>query len=263
MVCRSDAAVTLDSLRFSHPVTVLLPRVDEQLIRPLLDRLTEDDGKGAVIEDPDYGWTQLKSRLLRDLSAGGAQVFPVQLAVALDSLRRFRYLTLSTYRRSGGIRGLERLHISRLLREAAKMSRIEEPLLLRGLLCLVSEDGSKTRRVQREEFCMAIKGSPEKDAELEPILEHLERQRILRRQPAGHGEFLLLHHDYLAPGVREVFRYQNRWAELLRERQAQFEEAITLHQRWIALLPANFQMSLFWARLNRRFIYGTHRFFAF
>jgi energy-coupling factor transporter ATP-binding protein EcfA2 len=90
LVCRSDAAVTLDSLRFSRPVSVLLPRVDEQLIRPLLDRLTEDDGKGAVIEDPDYGWTQLKSRLLRDLSTGGGQVLPVQLAVALESLRRLR-----------------------------------------------------------------------------------------------------------------------------------------------------------------------------
>lgn len=263
VVCRADAVGTLDSLRFADPITILLPRVDEQLIRPLLDRVSDDDGKGQVIEDPDYGWIQLKSRLLRDLSAGGDKVLPVQLAVALDSLRRFPYLTLTAYRRCGGIRGLERLHITRHLQEAAKMSRIDDTLLLRGLLCLVSEDGSKTRRVTRERFCTAIEGADEKKDDLEAVLEHFERQRILRRQPSGEDEYLLLHHDYLARGIREAFRYTNRWAESLRERGAQFEGALNFQQRWRALLPISTQVFLLWARIKRRFVYGQYRYFAF
>jgi hypothetical protein len=80
-------------------------------------------------------------------------------------------------------------------------------------------------------------------------VDHLIRWRILRRQSGAEGEYLLLHHDYLARGVREVQRQANRWVELLRERTREIE-ALGWRQRWRALLPLVAQARLFWARLG-------------
>jgi hypothetical protein len=258
-VCRDDVVGMLEPLRFVRPIMVPLPRVDPQLIRPLLERVTADDKKGRVIEDPDYGWNQLKLRLLRDMAVGESEILPVRLAVALNSLRRFKYLTPGAYARSGGLRGLERLHVERHLREAARRSRIENALLLRGLVSLVTKDGCNTQRVTREEFSA---GSG-KNTDLESGLIYLEDERVLRRQFDGSVEYLLLYHAYLARCVREVFRYANRWTEMLREREEEFRQATDIQQRWKALLPVVTQARFLWARFNRQFIYGQHRYFAF
>jgi hypothetical protein len=123
-----------------------LPRIDRQLISPILDRVTQADAGGAVVADPEHGWLQLKAQLLRDLAAGGSQILPVQLAIVLDSVRRFRSLTPSEYAKNGGVRGLERLHIERHLHDAARAARLGDDALLRGLMCLVAENGLKTNR---------------------------------------------------------------------------------------------------------------------
>ncbi|MEI7937662.1 MAG: hypothetical protein WCK27_13315, partial [Verrucomicrobiota bacterium] len=262
VVCRSDAAGILDALRFDQTSTFLLPRIEPKLISPVLDTIAADDHKGDVVADPECGWYQLKERLLRDVSVGGTLVLPVQLAVALDSLRRFRFLTPLEYAKSGGLRGLERLHIQRHVREAAAAVGSDEVALLRGLMCLVTEDGSKTRRARVAEVRAAVGGKAASGNGFEVLVDHLVRGRILRQQTAEDGDYLLLHHDYLARGVREAYRQTNYWEELLRERGQEFSHAFGWRQRWRALLPLSAQWRLGAARVRRRFHYGQYRHFA-
>lgn len=136
-------------------------------------------------------------------------------------------------------------------------------MLLRGLGCLVTEDGLKTKRATLQEFAQAIGVTGPRAAALETVVEHLIHWRILRRESGAEGEYLLLHHDYLARGVREAQRQANYWVELLRERTRELDEAFGWRQRWRALVPLVAQARLFWARLHRRFHYGEHRRLAF
>ena len=161
------------------------------------------------------------------------------------------------------MRGLERLHIERHLHDAARAGGLTPDALLRGLLCLVAENGLKTKRATLSELAQAIGVAGPGAAALETVVEHLIRWRILRRQSGTEGEYLLLHHDYLARGVREVYRQANHWVELLRERTQELEEAFGWRQRWRALLPLVAQLRLCWARLRGRFRYGEHRRLAF
>lgn len=130
-------------------------------------------------------------------------------------------------------------------------------------MCLVSADGLKTNRATMQEFAQAIGVTRPGAAALETAVEHLIRWRILRRQSGAEGEYLLLHHDYLALGVREVQRQANYWVELLRERARELEEAFGWRQRWRALLPLLAQALALWGRLRGRFRYGEHRRLAF
>jgi Novel STAND NTPase 1 len=262
IVCRSDAAGILEALRFDRAATFLLPRIEPKLISPVLDHVTSDDGKGEVISDPDFGWRQLRERLLNDLSIGGTSVLPVQLAVALDSLRRFRFLTPMEYSKFGGLRGLERLHIERHVREAARAVGADEIALLRGLMCLVTEDGAKTRRAKVADFQAAVGLNNPGPNDLQPVISHLVRGRILREQKAEDGSYLLLHHDYLARGVREAYRKTNYWDELLRDGSREFFQAFGWRQRWRALLPISAQCRLVIARIRGRFRYAAYRRFA-
>jgi hypothetical protein len=106
----------------------------------------------------------------------------VQLAIVLDSVRRFRSLTPSEYAKNGGVRGLERLHIERHLHDAARAARLGDDALLRGLMCLVAENGLKTNRATLQEFAQAIGVTGSETAALETSVDHLIRWRILRRQ---------------------------------------------------------------------------------
>jgi hypothetical protein len=258
VVCRDDAAAALDAVRFVRPATFILPSMDRQLISPLIENVTKEDGRGEVIADPEFGWTQLKARLLHDLSSGG-RILPIQLVVSLASLRRCRFLTPREYARLGGAPGLERLHIERHLRDAAAIGGVHENTLLRGLARFVTEDGTKAQRGTVTEFVTATLGGAATGRDLTTALEHLERSQILRRQTDGGTEYLVLHHDYLARGVREAARRANRWIESLRERDRLLAEAFTLRQRWQALIPVTEQASLAWARLRGRFTYGPYR----
>ncbi len=263
IVCRADAAGILDALRFTHATTFLLPRIDQQLIGPILERVTEAGEGAPVVADPEHGWYQLRAQLLSGLAAGGSQILPVQLAIALDSLRRFRFLTPAEYTKNGGVLGLERLHIERHLHDAARAAGLSSDALLRGLVCLVADNGLKTQHATVQDFAQAIGVTAPGAAAPEIVVEHLMRWRIVRRQSGAEGEYLLLHHDYLARGVLEVQRQANYWVELLRERARELEEAFGWRQRWRALLPLNAQVRLFWARLRGRFRYGENRRLAF
>jgi hypothetical protein len=269
VVARSEAAGSLPALCFVEEAATAhehLTRLQGNLVTPLLDRLTKSSEEHPVVSDPEFGWLQLRSRLLRDLQASGeGQVLPIQLAVALNSLRLLNYLTPTEYDRQGGLRGLERLHVERHAEKAAEATRVPPKAVLEALLTMVSPDGAKTKPVARAGFDAVLEryGATPKAAG-RAILQ-LEGDRLIRRVLAeGAGsETLLLYHDYLARGVREAYRQANRWTELLRERAQLFQEALGWRQRWRARLSPGEQVRLLWERARGKFSFDDNlRFFG-
>ncbi|MFM8332584.1 MAG: hypothetical protein ACKN9T_12920, partial [Candidatus Methylumidiphilus sp.] len=257
LVCRTDEYM-LTAVHFTEPTTFPLPRIEANLISPLLAQISEDDSHGVVVAHPEAGWLQLQARLLRDLSEGG-QILPVRLVLALDSLRSFRYLTLAQYSKRGGARGLDRQYVEKHLQDAKHALGLDPAAVLRALALLAEEDGSKTRRAALADFAAALTSGPNPAADAAPLLDFLEQNRLLRRQSGQGGDFLLLYHDYLARGVRDAYKQANRWTELLRAKSKEFDEALTWRQRWVALLSLRDQFGLAWARLRGRFNSGVYR----
>jgi len=270
VVARSEAAGSFPALTFVKNAAIAheqLTRLPGNLVAPLLNRLGEPVEGHPVISDPEFGWLQLRSRLLRDLQASGeGQILPIQLAVALNSLRLSRYLTPAEYERQGGLRGLERLHVERHAKRAAEASRVPSAAVLEALLTMVSPDNSKTRPASRTDFESVLECHGAQPEVIGRAIQQLEDDRLLRRVLAdgAEAETLLLYHDYLARGVREAYRQANRWTELLRERSQLFQEAVGWRQRWRTLLTPAEQVRLLWERLRGRFAFGDkRRFFGF
>ncbi len=269
VVARSEAAGSLPALCFVEDAAIArehLTRLPGNLVAPLLHRLSEPLNGQPVVSDPEFGWFQLRSRLLRDLQAAGeGQILPIQLAVALNSLRLSRYLTPAEYERQGGLRGLERLHVERHVEKAAKAANVPATAVLEALLIMVSPDGAKTRPVSRADFDHVLGRHGATPEAAERAILQLEDDRLLRRVlgDGAEAETLLLYHDYLARGVREAYRQANRWSELLRERAQLFQEAVGWRQNWRALLTPVEQARLLWERLRGRFSFAEElRFFG-
>lgn len=257
IVGRSDA-VMLDALQLSAYTKFVLTRLDPHLIRPLFDLITQPDSDGVVVEFPANGWNQLRTRLLRDLSASG-QVLPMQLVIALDSLRRLRYLTVSSYSRCGGLLGLERIYIERHAADISGEAGLDRLQLLHSLRKLATEDGAKTCRLLKKDFITAaFNGAAHTDA-ARRLVDHLIRNRVIRTQTGRDGESVMLYHDYLARGVVEAYRRANRWVEKLKTATREFETATSLLQRWRALLSLQDLAALVFARLGSRFRFGEYR----
>ncbi len=269
VVARSEAAGSFPALSFVESAAIAheqLTRLPGNLVAPLLNRLGEPVEDHPVISDPEFGWLQLQARLLRDLQASGeGQILPIQLSVALNSLRLSRYLTPAEYERQGGLRGLERLHVENHAKKAAEASRVPPTAILEALLTMVSPDSSKTRLVSRADFESVLgRHGATPEAAARAILQ-LEDDRLLRRVLADgtEAETLLLYHDYLARAVREAYRQANQWTELLRERSQLFQEAVSWRQRWRALLTPTEQTRLLWERFRGRFSFDERlRFFG-
>ena len=268
IVARSEAAVSFPALAFLEDPEIAresLARLEVNLAAPLLDRITGSAPDHPVVSEPEFGWLQLRSRLLRDLErSGGGAVLPIQLAVVLNSLRLVRFLTVGEYERNGGLHGLERLHIQRHADKAAGAARIPLKALIDALRGFVSQDGRKTVQLSRAEFEAALTGSGATPASTENLLRQLEGDKILRRIPGDERqpETILLYHDYLAGGIREAYRQANRWTQLVREQRQAFGEAVGWLQRWRAMLSPTQQARLLWESLRGRFSFGTARGFA-
>ncbi len=268
VVARSEAGGSLAALCFVEEAAIAreqLMRLQGNLVAPLLGRLTEAVNGQTVVSDPELGWLQLRSRLLRDLEASGeGQILPIQLSVALNSLRLLRYLTPSEYERNGGLRGLERLHVERHAQKAAEATAGPVAAVLEALLTLVNADGTKTRPGQRADFESVLSRHGAASNAAERAIRQLEDDKLLRRVPGESegAETLLLYHDYLARGVREAYRQANRWTELLREKTALFQEAIGWRQRWRALLSPVEQLRLLRERLRGGFSFAERRRFV-
>ena len=264
LVSRSDAHSRLEPFRFVEPRGLNLPRVRQNLLRPLFARIVEPDANGLpVVEYPAAGWDQLTARFLRDLGPAG-DILPIQLAVTLDALSELPYLTISEYERYGGLPGLERRQIERQVREAIRSEPISsERALISALFHLASAGAGETARSSVVEFAADL-GSPDLSEQpgLGRLLDILEAKRIVKRHAAPDGKFVALYHAYLARGVRAAFRQANKWAELLRERHKSFAEVEGLRQKWKALLSRTDLLRILWRRLLGDLAFGQYRSFV-
>jgi hypothetical protein len=173
-----------------------------------LSHVTEKDNGGEVVADPQFGWEQLKGRLLGDI-AQNDMILPIQLAICLDSLRRLRFIDTREYTKAGSSKGLERLFVERHLREAERICQLPEGSLLEAL-ALMAPDDQKTVAVSQHEFQQELGTPPPSDDKIEKIIGHLERHWILRKGP---GDQLLLYHDFLARSIREAVRRKAQWLD--------------------------------------------------
>ncbi len=256
-ITRNDTRAGLDVIRFCEASSYTLWRVEHNLIAPLLDQITTPGPDNApVVEQPEYGWNQLRDLLLKDLAGQQGQILPIQMVISLDAISRWTFLTAGQYRAQGGLPGLERLYVQGYTKG---ISGLSETSLIALLLRLIDPVSKKARRASFEELSAHEPGvSPET---LQEALHQLQHRRILRQmvQTEKGGEAWLLYHDYLVRGVMEVQRANNRWRLWLEEQAAAWQEAAGWREKWRTLLPVRLQPRLVWEILRRRLSIGQHR----
>ena len=261
VVTRNDTRTGLDAIRFCDARSYTLSRVEHNLIAPLFDEITTLGPDGApVVDQPELGWNQLRERLLSDLASQEGQILPIQLAVSLDAIRRWRFLTVAQYRTQGRLSGLERLHVQSYVQETAHATGLSVATLIAVLLRLTDPVRKKARRASFSELVQSLTGiSPDV---LRQALTTLEERRIVRRvahaEEAG-GEAWLLYHDYLAKGVMEAHHASGRWRLLLDEQAIAWQRADGWREKWRFLLPLRTQARLIWEILCRRLPIGVYR----
>lgn len=262
LICRADSAIYLEAFRFTDPETAVIFRLHQEILSPLLDAITQaPEGQPEVILDPEHGWLQLRSRLLRDLADGASEILPIRLVVALSSLRTFRFLTVGEYQKAGRAAGLERLHIENVIRRASQASNLSAEALLRVLQYLISADASKTQRHTLQE--MATSAGVD-SSYLKLALQYFENEHLVRRIPSEtDDDSFMLYHDQLARGIRDAARARDHWNVLLQERAKAHADAIGWADRWRTLIPLWEQPFLVWQRITGRLRFGAHRGYAF
>ncbi len=265
-VCRDDTQWALKTVRFGEAAEKPpLARLTGVSVQPLLDRLADEDERGETVRHPMFGWDQLKRRFLRDLSADGGRVLPVQLVVAVEGLQHLSSLTVAEYERAGGLTGLERLHIKEEIEKAAKCGPetryIDKLKFLHGLeLLLVTENGLKTRPTYLDLLARKVLGPNSDPERLKLAIDYLVSKQILRRRPTTDGvEELMLYHDFLARGLRSAWLRANASHEVLQQRGDELASALTWGQWWRALLSLQEQFRFGCLRLSSGFRYGVHR----
>lgn len=157
VVTRNDTRAGLDAIRFCDARSYTLSRVEQNLIAPLFDEITAPASDGApIVDQPELGWNQLRERLLSDLASQEGQILPIQLAVSLDAIRRWRFLTVAQYRTQGGLAGLERLHVQGYVQETAHATGLSVATLIAVLLRLTDPIRKKARRASFSEFVQSL-----------------------------------------------------------------------------------------------------------
>lgn len=261
VVTRNDTRAGLDAIRFCDARSYTLSRVEQNLIAPLFDEITAPASDGApIVDQPELGWNQLRERLLSDLASQEGQILPIQLAVSLDAIRRWRFLTVAQYRTQGGLAGLERLHVQGYVQETAHATGLSVATLIAVLLRLTDPIRKKARRASFSEFVQSLT-SVFPDV-LRRALTTLEERRIVRRvahAEGASGEAWLLYHDYLARGVMEAHRASDRWRLLLDEQARAWQRADGWREKWRLLLPLRTQARLAWEILRRRLRISAYR----
>jgi chorismate mutase len=259
-ITRNDTRAGLDAIRFCDARSYSLLRVENALIEPLLDEITAPGQDGSpVVDEPESGWNQLRERLLIDLASQDGRILPIQLTVALDAIRRWRFLTVAQYRTQGGLPGLERLHIQGHVQDAAHLSGMQIDSLIKVLLLLTDSEGKKTRRRSFDALGKAVSKTPSEH--LRRALERLEEGHVLRQVAnleGDGGESWLLYHDYLARGVIEAHRMSDRWRLFLADQALAWQRADSWREKWKLLLPVTTQGRLAWETVRGRLHLAPH-----
>ncbi|SDE73580.1 hypothetical protein SAMN05421720_1116 [Rhodospira trueperi] len=270
IVTRKDAADGLGCAHFIQPKTYSLDRLSAHEIGPLLARLTETNDGKPVIENPESGWTDLCHRLEADLTQEG-RVLPQQLKIVLAALATLpnRRLSLRTYDRAEGARGLEAQFIETAVRDTADLFDQSRAGVREALVKLVDRAGYEPKTVAESEGTLLEIINPSNPKAARGVLESLEQREVLRQRAKDgpHCTQWQLDHDYLACAVLEADRRANRWTHRLEAgaralAAAKGPMSMTWRARWKALLPVGTQIAFLMDRLLNRFRYGEFRGYA-
>ncbi len=258
VIARSDVGAALSALQFvdeSKFTHQELHSIKTGLISPLLERIALAPDQSPVIENPEFGWMALQHRILRDIQDERGEVLPIRLAVALSGLRftRRHLLTLREYERLGGLSGLEKQHIQRVVESAGRVANIPKDDILEGIRSLlVAPDGNKATSCSKQDFATALRqrsasGSAEEAVRI--LLEEL----MLRTSASSDKDDprLLLYHDYLARPLRDAQGEATKWDDFVCKRNQQLADATGL-EWWRALLSMGEQLKLVGHILARR-----------
>ena len=273
-VTRNDRMAGLDAVEFVHGPRkggITLGRIPSVDASGLIDSLTS----GGVIIRPDRGWNQVKRQFLKDLDPDeNRTVLPIQLRVALEGLLELRdRLTPGTYRRAGGLRGLEALMIRRHIDAVTTLSRQE----MLDVLAAMTDEKDKQKPAARtmDELLPLVEGrrllrrvnSPE--GQREKVKRDLTRalgvlskanHKLVRATLTETGEpAWVLVHDQLCRPVLEARRRARRWPSLLEDSAKAWEDS---GKRWSNLLPVRHQVVFLALRLATTFRYGAHAGYA-
>ncbi|SDH74676.1 ATP-binding protein [Roseospirillum parvum] len=270
IVTRRDAADGLGCVHFGQPRTVSLATLPPHEIGPLLARLTEPVDGNTVIKNPEGGWRDLCHRLETDLTREG-RVLPQQLKVVLAALATLprQRVTLRSYERAGGARGLEAQFIETAVQAAAEAHDQSRHPIRQALVALVDRTSEVPKATAtREDDLLKIINEADREA-ARAVLEDLERREVMRQRASSDLENPLwqLDHDYLANAVLEAERRANRWTYRLEDGARALAAAngplwTTWRNRWRALLPTGVQIAFLVDRLRSRFRYGKFRGYA-
>jgi hypothetical protein len=268
IVTRSDAGLGLESIRFVEPETFTVPRLERHYIGNLLDSITRSDGEGgAVIENPEAGWTLLRDRLVDDLGRTGA-ILPQQLKISLLGLATLPHQVLSVgaYERGGRTVGLEADWIKARIKRAEQAEGLPEDQTLRVLTALIDPDEPrKTRELSIDALADQAHIADKDRQSFTASLGQLEQDEVIRRRrdPGEGYERWRLDHDYLTSVVREAHRRANFWTSKLKEGRDSLAAASgQVRRRWNALLSPRTQLQFLVDRLRGRFQYGQFRGYA-
>ena len=261
-ITRADTAAGLSCLRFLNNAKVAtrtLPRIEIEYLWQLLAGIAPDDGKPAVISNPENGWFALREVLEADFRARGA-VLMQQVRTVLLGLRQLPVLTPRAYRKAGGMSGTETLVISRALRSAGASlggEELGEPVaraLLNALVLPAAPDQAPKARRRTLSELAGIAGSPER---AQRALKALQSVEIVRPAGGDAAEAWQLDHDYLARSVLTEMRRADPLGTALRDGFVRFRTAgDSWKARWTTLLPITTQAFLLWGKLRGRVRYG-------
>jgi hypothetical protein len=277
---RNDAAGGLRSVEFVPYESYQLDRLHSFVVGPLLDQLAKNDGDAGslLIENPNYGWDQLKRRLADDLDRIRG-VLPIQMRLAFRGLESLRTLTEREYDKEGGLTGLEAAYIERQIKNtAANTWGSDRPSPgERGVLALLvalvnrkDNEALKTNPKTYEELEKALLAENAESVELvekflSRVLDDLKKKEFLRSRtdPDTRGCVWLLDHDYLCRGVLEAERRADVWPTLLKRKAAAYKNAgRDAWARGQSQLKPNEQARLAWERFRGRLRYGKDGGFA-
>lgn len=266
VACREDAAAGLESLRFEQiePRFFDLPRLERGFVRLIIDRLLDrPPDKGAIIANPQGGWTALLNRLVDDLEARG-QILPQQMKVVLGGLRTLHRLTPAAYTRAGRVAGLEASFVSSAIAKAARAATLRDEDALHLISALVDRTRQPPDKAPPRTLTELARIIGATETVTSRALYRLEADEVVHRRGDAEGETSSwqLYHAYLAEPIVHIERERDQWRKLLAERARAYDDATWWDRRWRALLPLRTQARLFVARLRGHFHYGEYRGYA-
>ncbi len=262
---RPELSAILDVLGRARPDLVTeTVRVDSLAPFEVEQAFDVLEGSGLILHR-DYGWSDLRARLVADLTRSGP-VLPIRLGAVLRELGELPSLTLQSYWKRGGLEGVEQRLVYRAAVAAAHEHDVSLPRVAGILSRLSAHDGVTRCWLSLDALLMEV-GGPDgggRRRRVESVLRRLEDAGVLdaRQGVRGEDEWALMHAD-LGPAARRVWQETRSVPLIARDLcDAAPPPMAGPLQWWSGLLPARLQLELLRLRLRGHFRYGSLRRYA-